>query len=302
MAHPHPPGRESRTTTQVHNGRHEPPEQHADPARDFAPGPRLRDRPARTADRTGGQCQGHDCVRVVTKRALPEGNRVSRISVRGLAVASATAVTTVGAVVGVASGAERGGSTEPVEAAAGTTTLLADLPEGQQVQQASLTEQVQAQSDAADATARQVAEQAARVQAAKDAAARKKAADEAAAKEKKAKELAANQGDANASFPVKSSYSIAQVQAMAQQIVGSSQFACFSNIVTRESGWDYTATNAGSGAYGLVQALPGSKMASAGADWRTNPATQIKWGLNYMNVRYGSPCGAWSFWQANHYY
>jgi len=221
---------------------------------------------------------------------------VSRISVRGLAVASATAVTTVGAVVGVASGAEQGPN-QPVEAA-GTTTLLQDIPAGQQVQQASLTEQIQAQSDAADASARQSAEQAARVQAAKDAAKKKKAADEAAeqAREK------AGQGDPNASFPVQAQYTIAQVQAMAKQIVGAGQYACFSNIVSRESGWNYTATNASSGAYGLVQALPGSKMASAGADWRTNPATQIKWGLNYMNVRYNSPCGAWDFWQANHYY
>ncbi|MER7583445.1 transglycosylase SLT domain-containing protein, partial [Kitasatospora sp. NPDC097691] len=80
------------------------------------------------------------------------------------------------------------------------------------------------------------------------------------------------------------------------------QFQCFSQIVKRESGWDYTATNKSSGAYGLVQALPGSKMASAGADWRTNPSTQIKWGLDYMNSRYGSPCGAWSFWQAHSWY
>ena len=80
------------------------------------------------------------------------------------------------------------------------------------------------------------------------------------------------------------------------------QFQCFSNIVNHESSWNYRATNPSSGAYGLVQALPGSKMASAGADWQTNPATQIKWGLNYMNSRYGSPCGAWSFWQANHWY
>ncbi|MGW4690533.1 aggregation-promoting factor C-terminal-like domain-containing protein, partial [Streptomyces sp. NPDC004244] len=64
----------------------------------------------------------------------------------------------------------------------------------------------------------------------------------------------------------------------------------------------YQATNASSGAYGLVQALPASKMASAGADWKTNPATQIKWGLDYMNSRYGSPVQAWNFWQANHWY
>ncbi|MDR3032595.1 MAG: transglycosylase SLT domain-containing protein [Kitasatospora sp.] len=62
------------------------------------------------------------------------------------------------------------------------------------------------------------------------------------------------------------------------------------------------ATNSSSGAYGLMQALPGSKMASAGADWRDNPATQIKWGLAYMNETYGSPCAAWSFWQAHNWY
>jgi hypothetical protein len=231
---------------------------------------------------------------------MPEGNRVSRISVRGFAVASATAVTTVGAVVGVASGADQGTSTEPVEAA-GTTTLLADIPAGQQVQQASLTDQVQAQSDAADATARQAAEQDARKQAAQDAAAKKKAADAAAAKAR-AKTLAASRGDSRATFPFKASYTVAEVQAMAKQIVGSGQYACFSNIVTRESGWSYIATNPSSGAYGLVQALPGSKMSTAGSDWRTNPATQIKWGLNYMNVRYGSPCDAWSYWQVHHSY
>lgn len=224
---------------------------------------------------------------------------MSRISVRGLAVASATAVTTVGAVVGVASGADKGGSTEPVEAA-GTTTLLADIPEGTQVQQASLTEQAQAQSDAADATARQTAEQAARIQAAKDAAAKKKAADQKAAEAARAQ--SASRGDTRATFPVQASYTIAQVKQMAEQIVGGSQFACFSNIVTRESGWNYTAVNPSSGAYGLVQANPGSKMASVASDWRTNPATQIQWGLNYMNSRYGSPCGAWQFWQAHNYY
>ncbi|GBQ04186.1 hypothetical protein SSP531S_56780 [Streptomyces spongiicola] len=80
------------------------------------------------------------------------------------------------------------------------------------------------------------------------------------------------------------------------------QFQCFDKIVSKESNWNPTATNASSGAYGLVQALPGGKMASAGADWKTNPETQIKWGLDYMKERYGSPCGAWSFWQANHWY
>ncbi|GAA1434794.1 transglycosylase SLT domain-containing protein [Streptomyces thermospinosisporus] len=92
-------------------------------------------------------------------------------------------------------------------------------------------------------------------------------------------------------------------QAIAKKMIGNSaQFQCFSKIVEHESGWNPTATNASSGAYGLVQALPASKMASAGSDWKTNPATQIKWGLNYMNERYGSPCEAWEFWQANNWY
>jgi hypothetical protein len=243
--------------------------------------------------------KGRDCVREVTTRAMLEGNRVSRISVRGFAVASATAVTTVGAVVGVAAGSEP--ATAAAQPAADATTVLADIPAGQQVQQASLTEQVQAQSDAADATARKTAEEDARKAAAKTAASRKQAADDAAAA--KAKAAAAKKAASALAATVKSSYTTAEVQALAQSIIGdSSQYQCFSNIVTRESGWNYTATNASSGAYGLVQALPGSKMASAGADWRTNPATQIKWGLNYMNSRYNSPCGAWSFWQANHWY
>lgn len=79
------------------------------------------------------------------------------------------------------------------------------------------------------------------------------------------------------------------------------QFGCLDNIWTRESNWNYLAQNA-SGAYGIPQALPGSKMASAGSDWQTNPATQIKWGLGYIQGKYGTPCDAWSFWQANGWY
>ena len=75
---------------------------------------------------------------------------------------------------------------------------------------------------------------------------------------------------------------------------GEDQFTCLVSLWNRESGWDYTAMNASSGAYGIPQALPGSKMASAGSDWQTNPATQITWGLGYISGRYGNPCGAWS--------
>ncbi|RYQ08911.1 G5 domain-containing protein [Bifidobacterium pseudolongum subsp. globosum] len=73
-------------------------------------------------------------------------------------------------------------------------------------------------------------------------------------------------------------------------------------IISRESGWSVTATNASSGAYGLAQALPGSKMASHGADWATNYQTQLKWFWDYCKGRYGSIQGAYAFWQANHWY
>ena len=72
------------------------------------------------------------------------------------------------------------------------------------------------------------------------------------------------------------------------------QFPCLDKLWKKESGWNYRAANTGSGAYGIPQSLPGSKMASAGADWKTNPATQIRWGLGYITRKYKTPCGAWS--------
>jgi hypothetical protein len=75
---------------------------------------------------------------------------------------------------------------------------------------------------------------------------------------------------------------------------GISQFPCLDKLWTKESGWNHRAVNSGSGAYGIPQAYPGTKMSSVGADWRTNPATQITWGLGYIKGRYKTPCGAWS--------
>jgi hypothetical protein len=97
--------------------------------------------------------------------------------------------------------------------------------------------------------------------------------------------------------------SASSAQTIAHKMIpDAAQYTAFSKIVEHESGWNVSATNSSSGAYGLVQALPGSKMSSAGSDWKTNPKTQIKWGLDYMNSRYGSPAGAWNFWQANGWY
>jgi ribosomal protein L12E/L44/L45/RPP1/RPP2 len=82
----------------------------------------------------------------------------------------------------------------------------------------------------------------------------------------------------------------------------SGQMSCLEPLWTRESGWNERAGNQSSGAYGIPQALPGNKMASYGADWETNPVTQIKWGLNYIKSRYGTPCGAWNAFQSKGWY
>ncbi len=83
---------------------------------------------------------------------------------------------------------------------------------------------------------------------------------------------------------------------------GDDEFACLDRLYERESHWNVYAENKRSGAYGIPQAMPGSKMASAGADWRTNPTTQIRWGLGYIAGRYGTPCGAWAHSQARGWY
>jgi len=82
---------------------------------------------------------------------------------------------------------------------------------------------------------------------------------------------------------------------------GEEQYNCLYQLWNRESGWRTTAGRV-DGPYGIPQANPGSKMASAGPNWRTDAATQIRWGLGYIKGRYGSPCGAWSHFQANHWY
>ncbi|HSP76667.1 MAG TPA: hypothetical protein VLO31_10695 [Cryobacterium sp.] len=82
---------------------------------------------------------------------------------------------------------------------------------------------------------------------------------------------------------------------------GDSEFSCLVQLWTKESGWSYTAYNP-SGATGIPQALPGSKMATAGSDWATNATTQISWGLGYIKAGYGTPCGAWAHSVDNNWY
>ena len=83
---------------------------------------------------------------------------------------------------------------------------------------------------------------------------------------------------------------------------GEGEYNCLVSLWQKESGWNTFASNPSSGAYGIPQSLPGSKMATAGADWATNPATQITWGLGYISARYASPCGAWGASQIKGWY
>lgn len=76
--------------------------------------------------------------------------------------------------------------------------------------------------------------------------------------------------------------------------LGANEFVCLDNLWERESNWNFLADNPTSDAYGIPQSLPGEKMATFGADWATNPQTQIKWGLSYIEERYATPCGAWA--------
>ena len=96
------------------------------------------------------------------------------------------------------------------------------------------------------------------------------------------------------------SKAIAQKYALSR--VGEAQYSCLYKLWMRESGWRYWAHNKSSGAYGIPQALPGSKMKSAGSDWKTNPITQVKWGLGYIKGRYGSSCEAWRFFTNHGWY
>ena len=157
----------------------------------------------------------------------------------------------------------------------------------------------------ADATAAQVATvKTAVAEADRIAAEKAKAAAAAAAKAKAAADAAAaaeaeqNSGSSSSSYPTGPANPTG-AQAIARDMLaargwGADQFGCLVSLWDRESGWNVYAQNPSSGAYGIPQALPGSKMGSAGSDWQTNAATQIAWGLGYIADRYGSPCGAWS--------
>jgi hypothetical protein len=225
------------------------------------------------------------------------------IAAGAFAVATAAAAT---AATGSAGPATHGGpgANRAHEADAGS--LLSTTGQAFQMQAFEQSTASQAQP------AYQLRDQAAELSAAHWQAAEKQAARKQAARKLAAQKLAASQKTATAPATPSAAASAAPVAAgspeqIAQAMLASfgwssSQFSCLDPLWAHESGWSVSAYNAGSGAYGIPQALPGSRMASAGPDWQTNAATQIRWGLEYIKGTYGSPCGAWDHEQATGWY
>jgi len=156
---------------------------------------------------------------------------------------------------------------------------------------------VQTASSQKDAADRAAAAQAAAEQAAAEQAAAAQAAAEAAAAQAAAEAAALAQTNTP-----EGAKAAARSIAASKYGWGESQMSCLTQLWQKESGWNYQAVNKGSGATGIPQSLPGSKMASAGSDWATNATTQVTWGLDYIQRAYGTPCSAWSHSQAVNWY
>jgi hypothetical protein len=223
--------------------------------------------------------------------SLLEGTLVHKnpMSVRGVAVATSAAVAVAGISVGInvlTARADEPGVAAARAAVPAAASLAPPTPGG---------ERLAAIQKAADARAdkRRAIEKRRKAEARRQAEARAAAARAARERASRSATRTTFSGDARG---------IARQIAASQYGWGDGEFACLNSLWAKESGWNYQATNPSSGAYGIPQALPGSKMGAYGSDWRTNPATQIKWGLHYIDGRYGSPCSAWSTAQSKGWY
>ena len=220
----------------------------------------------------------------------------SALALAGIAAASVAAWPGSAPAASAAAASFAGAQNMADSSAAGPVTAAVS------VHQLKVSEAAARQAALRQATARQHARNEARARA-EARAAESRAAARAAARQQASATAAAPAAPA-ARAPVTAS---GPPQQTARGMLGSygwsaSQFSCLQPLWNAESGWNASASNPSSGAYGIPQALPGSKMASAGADWQTSPATQIRWGLGYIRSVYGSPCSAWSHEEAYGWY
>jgi len=215
---------------------------------------------------------------------------LSKTNLRGLAVA--TAVIIAGGTV-LATNA----SASQVDAGARSTVTV---PVQRAAVSAQLSHDIAARNRAARIKAHQIAE--------KNRAARSKHAHVVAAKNRAAR-IAAARDRASRAATRRHLGTVGYSKWFAKDYMarkygwGAGQFQCLDVMWYHESNWRTNADNHDNGyTWGIPQAMPGSKMASAGRDWRTNPETQIRWGLGYIKTTYGTPCSAWSFWQGHSWY
>jgi hypothetical protein len=220
---------------------------------------------------------------------------------------------TVATAISLAATLPAGSSPVPASADAAYTTTIGQQSATDGVGQAVMFARIrsvqgerQQQQVAAEkaAAAKAAARKAAAAKAAAAKAAALKSAEQAAAARKaaaKPAQRAQSAQQAAATTPSGSPEQIAE-QMLSQFGWSSSQFSCLQPLWEHESGWSVTAENPTSGAYGIPQSLPASQMSSAGADWQTNAATQIRWGLTYIQGRYGSPCGALAHEESDNWY
>jgi hypothetical protein len=224
-------------------------------------------------------------------------SKVITVAVAG-SLTAVTVFTAVAATIGTTAAAAPASASNAFLTSVDAQKAAANAAQGSAAQQSLQSQQVRAAFIKAEQRAHAVA--AAKAVAAKAAAARKVAAAKAAAAaaaKRAAQQRAARQHAIQSGSPTQ----IAQAM-LGQYGWSASQFSCLYPLWEHESGWNPAAMNPSSGAFGIPQALPGTQMASAGSDWRTNPATQIKWGLSYIQSRYGSPCGAWGHEQSSGWY
>jgi hypothetical protein len=209
--------------------------------------------------------------------------------------------------------AARQGARASRDTARRAATAAAQLVTDQEKERQRIAEEERARKEAARKKAQEVARRKAEQEAARKAAeeAARQAEQEAAAQEAQRnaeQEAAAHQTRQQKSpLPAPATQPAGSPKAIAQSMLpgygwGGGQWGCLEALWERESNWNPSAQNPSSGAYGIPQALPGSKMASVGADWQTNPATQIRWGLGYISARYGTPCNAWAHSQSSGWY
>jgi hypothetical protein len=253
-----------------------------------------------------------------------EGKSVRRIFVRGSNLgirAVAVAVLMLGLVGGLIAGTQKNKADTLTATAAVEPAALATAPDAPSVSERQMERDAKTQvvgvRQSASARAYAEAQAAAKAKAAAARAAAAAAAATAAADRKARAERASRSSTrlpalSGAAVSIAPAVPVSCGKYSGNKAVGcsllgwagfsTSQMSCLEPLWTRESGWNERAGNQSSGAYGIPQSLPGSKMAEYGADWETNPVPQVKWGLMYIKSRYGTPCDAWSAFQSKGWY